>query len=615
VHEELSMMKSSATFIVLTFVLISSRAVFAADSGEVVYQKRCAMCHDQGGERIPSKATLQTLPASRIQRALDAGAMMAVGFTLNRDDRQAVASYLGTTASPEVPSPAAFCADRTVKIADTPQQSWNGWSPTATNARFQDAAAARLSIDQVRRLQVKWAFGFDGDATAFAPPTVIDGEVFVGSAAGMIRAMHAGTGCLHWVFQANGPVRSSIVEVSSGRDHVLLFGDLTGWFYSIKAETGDLLWKVQVDAHQSTRLSGGPLAADGVVYVPVASWEEVRSADTTYACCTFRGSVVALRINDGKQIWKTWMTGPPIARGSTANGVKTFGPSGVGVWARPTLDATRNLLYIATGDNYSYPSTETSDAVLALDRTTGRIVWSKQLVTNDVYNSGCLPNPERCGPDFDFGSSPILVRTNAGRELLLAGQKSGVVWALDPANKGEVVWQARVGLGGTNGGVQWGMATDGEQVFATVSDLDRTAGRVDIDARRLPDPTAGGGLTALRVADGIQAWRVAAAPCAKDAPVGCSPAQPGAVTEIPGVVFATSDDGHVRAHATATGELLWDFNTMREFATVNHVSAKGGSIDGPGVVVSNGMVFVTSGYPRNGGVAGNVLLAFSPQQE
>jgi polyvinyl alcohol dehydrogenase (cytochrome) len=384
-------MKSWATLIGLTFVLISSGAAFAADSGEVVYQERCAMCHDQGGERIPSKATLKTLPASRIQRALDAGAMMAVGFTLNRDDRQAVALYLGTTASAEVPSPAEFCADRTVKIADTPQQSWNGWSPTATNARFQDAAAARLSVDQVRRLQVRWAFGFDGDATAFAPPSVIGGEVFVGSAAGMIHAMRAATGCLHWVFQANGPVRSSIVEVSSGRDHVLLFGDMTGWFYSIKAETGDLLWKTQVDAHDSARLTGGPLAADGVVYVPVASWEEVRSADTTYACCTFRGSVVALRIKDGKQIWKTWMTDPPIARNINANGGKTFGPSGVGVWARPTLDAARNLLYIATGDNYSYPSTETSDAVLALDRTTGRIVWSKQLTPNDVYNSGaCL---------------------------------------------------------------------------------------------------------------------------------------------------------------------------------------------------------------------------------
>ena len=157
---------------------------------------------------------------------------------------------------------------------------------------------------------MRWAFGFDGDATAFAPPTVIGGEVFVGSAAGMVHAMRADTGCLHWVFQANGPVRSSIVEVSLGREHVLLFGDLTGWFYGVKAETGDLIWKVQVDAHESARLSGGPLAADGVVYVPVASWEEDASADTTYACCTFRGSVVALRIKDGKQIWKIMDDGP-----------------------------------------------------------------------------------------------------------------------------------------------------------------------------------------------------------------------------------------------------------------------------------------------------------------
>ena len=134
------------------------------------------------------------------------------------------------------------------------------------------------------------------------------------------------------------------------------------------------------------------------------------------------------------------------------------------------------------------------------------------------------------------------------------------------------------------------------------------------DTRRaLLDPNVGGGLTALRVADGSQEWHVAAAPCPEGAPVGCSPSQPGAVTEIPGVVFTTSNDGHIRAHSAEDGELLWDFNTMRDFETVNGVKGRGGSIDGPGAVVVNGMVFITSGYPRNGGVPGNVLLAFSPE--
>ena len=582
-----------------------------------MYARRCAVCHDQVSERIPPRAVLQKLSAARIVRTLDAGVMMAVGFTLSREDRIAVASYLGTSATESGPPAAAFCADRTVKIAAKPKASWNGWSPGTDNARFQPADAARLSVEQVRSLKLKWAFGFDGDVIAFAPPTVIDDELFVGSASGLVHAMRAESGCLQWVFQADGPVRSSIVAVPFGDEHALLFGDMIGWFYAVQAETGKLLWKTRVDTHDSTRLTGGPAVYQDAVYVPVASWEETRAGDKEYACCSFRGSVVALNIHDGKQLWKTWMTDPPTERGKNVRGIPIFGPSGAAVWSRPTVDAERKLLYEGTGDNYSSPTTELSDAILALDMTTGRIAWSRQLTAKDFYNSSCGDDPS-CGPDFDFGSSPIPVRAPNGaldgRELLLAGQKSGVVWALDPAKQGEVVWQVRVGKGSTNGGVQWGMATDGQRVFAAVSDLKRSPQTNPTDPRRqIVDPKVGGGLTALRVADGHEEWHVAAKPCPEDAPSGCSPTQPGAVTEIPGVVFATSTDGHIRAHSAETGELLWDFNTMRDFHTVNGVKASGGSIDGPGAVVVNGMLFISSGYPRNGGVPGNVLLAFAPQ--
>lgn len=594
-------------------LVMSASPLLAASSGEAVYLKRCAVCHEQANDRIPPRTVLQKMSSARIVRALDAGAMMAVGFTLSREDRIAVASYLGTSTIESGPPASAFCSDRTVKLAATPKTSWNGWSPGSNNARFQPGNSARLSIDQVRGLKLKWAFGFDGDVIAFAPPTVIDGQLFVGSAAGLVHAMRAKTGCLQWVFQANGPVRSSILVVPLGSEYALLFGDMTGWFYAVKAETGKLLWKVQVDTHDSTRLTGGPGAHQGTVYVPVSSWEETRSGDPEYACCTFRGSVVALRIRDGKQLWKTWMTEVPTERGKNSRGTKSFGPSGVGVWSTPTVDAERNLLYVGTGDNYSPPVTDTSDAVTALDLATGRVAWSRQMTANDAYNSGCA-GQETCGPDFDFGSSPILVHAPDARELLLAGQKSGIVWALDPAKQGEVVWQTRVGLGGTNGGVQWGMATDGQHVFATVSDVKRSRQTSQTDTRRyIIDPGAGGGLTALRVADGSQEWHVAAKPCPEGAPSGCSPSQPGAVTEIPGVVFATSTDGHIRAHSAETGELLWEFNTMRDFHTVNGVKGSGGSIDGPGPVVVNGMVFISSGYPRNGGVPGNVLLAFAPE--
>ncbi len=609
-------MRFIALLLPLIPALWQTQPLLAATAGEAVYQKRCAGCHEQVSDRIPARDALQKMPSARILRALNSGAMMAIAFTMSGEDRMAVASYLGTNAATSGPPASAFCADRQVKLAANPAGSWSGWSPSPDNARFQPAGAAGLTIDQVRGLKLKWAFGFDGDVTAFAPPAVIGGQIFVGSAAGLIHAMRAETGCLQWVFQTNGPVRSSIqvapFGAATGNRHALLFGDMTGWFYAVEAETGKLLWKFQVETHDSTRLTGAPAVNDGVVYVPVASWEETRAGDPDYACCTFRGSVAALRISDGKQLWKTYMTGVPVENGKSARGTPNIGPSGVGVWSAPTIDIRRKLLYVATGDNYSNPATETSDAIIALDMATGGIIWSRQVLAEDVYSGAC--GRGGCGPDFDFGSSPILAHGPDGREMLLAGQKSGIVWAFDPAKKGEILWKTRVGVGGTNGGVQWGMATDGQRVFATVSDIKRLRQTSQTDPRRsLLDPNTGGGLTALRVADGKEEWHVAAVPCPEGAPTGCSPSQPGAVTEIPGVVFSTSTDGHIRAHAAETGKLVWDFNTMRDFETVNGVKSRGGSIDGPGAVVAGGMVFINSGYPRNGGVPGNVLLAFAPE--
>ncbi len=471
-----------------------------------------------------------------------------------------------------------------------------------------------MTIESVPRLKLKWAFGFAGDVTAFAPPSVLDGHLFVGSAGGVVHALRAESGCLEWTYQAGGPVRSSIVVVPLGRQHAVLFGDMTGWFYALHADTGTLLWKVRIETHDSTRLTGAPAAHNGVVYVPVASWEETRAADAEYSCCTFRGSLVALRIRDGKRLWTTYLVENPRETGKNTRGIPQMGPSGAAVWSAPTIDARRGVLYATTGDNYSSPATKTSDAVIALDLATGRVVWSRQVTAGDAFNSSCggdrVNCPTEAGPDYDFASSAILT-TGSGRDVLLAGQKSGMVYALDPDKKGDVVRQARVGKGGTNGGVQWGMSTDGERLYASVSDVAAKRQANTFDTRRFAlDAARGGGLTALRVSDGSQLWHVNAAPCMDGAPAGCSPAQPGAVTSIPGMVFATSMDGHIRAHASDDGRVLWAFDTARAFETANGVEAHGGSIDGPGAVVVNGMLFLSSGYPRNGGMPGNVLMAF-----
>ena len=595
----------------LALLVLPAALSVAAPAGEEVYKKRCSGCHEQVNPRIPPREALQGMPSARILRALDSGAMMAIAFTLHRDERIAVANYLGTKETIPGPPASAFCSDRSVRLNASPA-GWNGWSAGPANTRFQSSELAGLSVDGVRKLKLKWAFGFDGDVTAFAPPTVLDGHIFVGSAGGVVHALRAESGCLEWVYQANGPVRSSITvaPIDAGRRHALLFGDMTGWFYALEAESGKLLWKVKVEEHDSTRLTGAPTVRNGMVYVPVASWEETRASDPEYSCCTFRGSVVALRVADGGQLWKTYLVDPPQEIGKNARGTPLMGPSGVGVWSAPTVDEKRAVLYVTTGDNYSRPATSLSDSVLALDLATGRLVWSKQITSGDVFSGSCLGD-KNCGPDFDFGSSAILVARSEGRDLLLAGQKSGIVYALDPDKKGEVLWQTRVGKGGTNGGVQWGMSTDGQFVYAAVSDPGRTRLTSMVDPRRYAlDPTQGGGLTALRVTDGSKVWYAPPTPCPPGAPSGCSPSQPAAVTGIPGAIFSGAVDGHMRAFSSEDGKLLWDFDTTREFQTVNGVKAHGGSIDGPGAVVVKGMVFINSGYPRNGGLPGNVLLAF-----
>ena len=590
-------------------------AAAAQPSGQAVYAEHCALCHEQVDERIPHRSALQQLPATRIVRALDAGAMLAIAMSMNRDERIAVAEYLGTDAPDSAPPASAYCSDRAVALGATQRNTcWNGWGPTPDNARYQTAERAGLRADQVPNLELAWAYGFAGDVTAFAAPTIVGGHVFVGSAGGLVQALSAENGCLKWAFQAPGPVRAAPLVAPGDGGNVLLVGDMTGWFYALDTADGELVWKTRIETHDSTRLTGAAAVHDGVAYVPVSSWEESRAGDPAYPCCTFRGSVVALRIGDGARLWQTYFTDVPRELGKNGTGAPLYGPSGVAVWSTPTVDAARGLLYVTTGDNYTEPATETSDAVIALALGDGHIVWNKQITAGDAYNGSCNREhrsncPYEPGPDYDFGSSAILLR---GGERLLAGQKSGIVYALDAAKRGAILWQTRVGEGGTNGGVQWGMASDGEHVYATTSDVGRTRWAGDpLETRRyILDPKRGGGLTALRVTDGSRVWHVPAAPCAEDAPVGCSPAQPGAVTLIPGVVFATSNDGHVRAHAAADGRVLWDFDTVREFATVNGVPARGGSLDGQGVVVVDGLVLVASGYPRNGGMPGNVLLAF-----
>jgi polyvinyl alcohol dehydrogenase (cytochrome) len=326
--------------------------------------------------------------------------------------------------------------------------------------------------------------------------------------------------------------------------------------------------------------------------------------DPHYACCTFRGSVVALDPQSGNTIWKAYTipeSAKPTGRHNAA-GTKLWGPSGAAVWSSPTVDMKSRAIYVATGNAYSEPDSHFSDAVIAFDLISGKMLWSKQLTANDRWNIACVaPDKDNCphgpGNDFDFGSPPILRSLPDGRRVLVAGQKSGVAYALDPDHRGKLLWQVRIAHGGPLGGIQWGGGADDAAVYFPRSDWDDSG------------PAAGGGLFALDLATGRKLWfsPPPTPACAQQG--GCSAAQMAPVTVIPDVVFSGSLDGHLRAYDAHSGAVIWDFDTLHDFTTVNGVKASGGSMNQSGPAIVDGMLYVNSGYDN--ALNGNVLLAFS----
>ena len=311
-------------------------------------------------------------------------------------------------------------------------------------------------------------------------------------------------------------------------------------------------------------------------------------------------------------MWKTYTIAEDSQpRTKSKAGTQLWGPSGAPIWSSPAIDATRNAVYVTTGNNYSAPATETSDAFMAFDLATGRVLWSRQVTTADDWNTSCRLDGLNCtnadAPDFDFASPPILVTLANGRRALVAGQKSGVVHAVDPDRRGQILWQERVGKGGINGGVQWGSAADQSNVYVALSDL----GRVNVPNSQatVPDPKTGGGMFAIRLDNGQRVWYTPPPPCGGTV-ARCSPAQSAAVSAIPGVVFSGSVDGHIRGYSTTDGTILWDFDTVRAYDTVNGVAGRGGSLNVAGPAISDGTLVVNSGYVSNG-MPGNVLLAFT----
>lgn len=583
----------------LVALVLPVQAASSQSGGAAIFQKKCSTCH-RISAIAPSREALSQLSRSYILRSLETGRMKSVGKQLTRSERVAVAEFLSTAETAAQISHAGYCSVKRKPALDDP--GWIAWGIDPENSRFAPGAIAGITRAKVPELKLKWAFGFPGASAAYGQPTIFGGRVYAGSEDGTVYSLDARTGCVYWTFKAPTTVKTAVSPGFGGR--LVYFGDVSGEVYAVNSTTGKLLWKTHADPHPEARITGSPVFFNSRLYVPVSSGEEGAAIDPKYPCCSFRGSVVALDANTGKQIWKSYTIPevPHLTGQKNSAGTPNWGPSGAAIWSPPTIDAKMRQIYVATGNSYSDPSTPYTDAVVAFRMSDGQMLWHQQLTPNDRWNIACVaPGKENCpdkpGNDFDFGSPPILMTLQNGRRALVAGQKSGVVYALDPDRKGEIIWESRIGKGGPLGGIEWGGAASRDSVYFPLSDWDPN------------NPGAGGGMFALEASTGRLIWHSPATTpaCLKD--VGCSAAQSAPPTLVPGVVFSGSEDGHLRAYDTRDGSILWDFNALQTYQTVNGIEAHGGSMNATGPAIVDGMLYVEAGYTNN--IAGNVLLAFS----
>ncbi|MFN0178337.1 MAG: PQQ-binding-like beta-propeller repeat protein [Gemmatimonadales bacterium] len=585
----------------------------AQPRGPVVYRAHCASCHEgDGSVRAPLVASLSAMTPRAIYAALTKGSMREVAAALPDEDRVAVAEFLTRRKlTPAVMPASAYCSQRGGKSPAPAPTDWTAWSGSPRGTGFRTAEQAGLTATEVPELELRWAFGFPDGTVTRSQPTVAGDLLIVGGQYGEVSALDAATGCIRWTYEGDAAVKG-VVAIGPPNDNgqrLAVAADFRGTVVALDLATGQLRWKTAVTDHPANNVTGSPVIHGGRVFVPLSSMEVVAAANPGYRCCTSSGAVVALDLATGAVRWRHRVIAAEATQTDTGRtGQPIFGPAGAPVWSSPTVDPRRGLLYVGTGENYSHPTTTTSDAILALDLATGALAWSFQATERDAWNMACgvqkganCPTPH--GRDIDFGQAPLLVTLADGREILVAGQKAGVVHALDPDRRGAVLWQTRVGRGGALGGIHWGVAAGLGRVFAPVSD-------------RLTPTDSGGparpGLHALDLATGAPIWHQPAPPCSGR--MGCFAAYSAAPVVIPGAVLVGGLDGWLRAYASDDGRLLWAFDTAQTFPTVNGVTARGGAIDGPGPTVAGGMVFVSSGYALFGQMPGNVLLAFGPKR-
>lgn len=576
--------------------------------GKQLFAENCAGCHEGGVPKAPSPVFLEMMSPDAVLGAMNGGIMSAQAEHLSPDERRQIAEYLARIhlADYKPPAPPPRCESTELAGGDPPARV--GWGHD--NRRFVPASVAGMSKSDVPKLKLKWAFAYPAAVRARSQPSIGWGTIFVGSHDGTIYAFDLEEGCTRWTSRVSAEVRTAIVaDPASER---LYFGDILGRGYAMDARSGDIVWQTKLDDHPNATITGSPTIGDDFVYFPISSLEVTAAADPEYACCTFRGAVSALDPASGRVAWKFHVIPEkPSSYGKTEVGTDILGPSGAPVWNSPTYDRKRGLLYFGTGENYSSPADGNSDAIFAIDAATGKRRWTTQLTEGDAWNVGCMMGNDNCpeerGPDLDVASSPMLVSIGGGKQMIVAGQKSGVAHGIDP-DTGEIVWRRRLGHGGTQGGVHFGGAAEGSRAYIPINDMADTK-----DGRTYDALQRGAGIHAVDSASGKVLWSaIAEDKCGTLS--NCDPGISSAATAMPGVVFAGHLDGMLRAYDGKTGKIIWQYDSKQEVATVSGATGKGGGMSGPGPAIANGHLVVNSGYGLYYHMPGNVLLVFAPER-
>ncbi len=591
--------------------------------GEKVYAERCASCHDKAeAMRAPNFAALQATSPPQLKYALTQGKMKQQSVGLDDTDIAFLIQYLspGGTAGYEVPEEAK-CASADISFNTVPVSHWGG---TPDGARHYSADQTSLTLADVKDgLELAWSFGFPESTSARSAPVITDDTMFVAANSGHIFALNRETGCIKWhqYFETNlrGPLTYGTVK----GEPALFFADVSVAVHALDAKTGELLWKKGTAVSDMNMGTGGPTVSGNQLFVPLSAIDVGAAMNPEYECCKGHGAVVALNTDTGETLWTTHMTPDPEPTTLSSVGTQLYGPSGAPVWSTPAVDAKNGRIYIGTGENTSAPATDTSDAMMALDMKTGDILWTFQATANDMYNMSCSPFrgsgpncPEPAGPDYDFGGGLSMATFADGREVVVGGQKSGDVHVVD-AETGENLWTTKIASGSALGGIHWGLTVSNGQVYAPSSD----------PAFPIPGYEAKPGLTALDLETGDVLWthraeRGCETSFADRGKAGtpwpeCSfafaySAAPASTNEF---VTLGALDGKLKIFDAKTGEVVWMYDTKREFETLNGISAHGGAIDSVAPVMAGDMLYAQSGYSAFSQMPGNVLLAFRPKSK